>query len=139
MGALRDTAEFLESLEAQTLALMNVGASLDRVIHEVEVPAHLRDKPHLRPIYDHPKFLVRNSWRLYQLTAGQYQVSARIHETASGAFLRSPTSRSRPTPSGPDRPARSAAGAIVDAARRPAARVPRAIGKSPRARGSANP
>jgi alkyl sulfatase BDS1-like metallo-beta-lactamase superfamily hydrolase len=63
--ALSDTAELLESLEAQTLALMNVGAPLDRVIHEVEVPAHLRDQPYLRPIYDHPQFLVRNIWRLY--------------------------------------------------------------------------
>ena len=51
--------------EAQTLALMNVGAPLDRVIHEVEVPAHLGDQPYLRPIYDHPQFLVRNIWRLY--------------------------------------------------------------------------
>jgi glyoxylase-like metal-dependent hydrolase (beta-lactamase superfamily II) len=63
--ALSDTAELLESLEAQTLALMNAGAPLDRVIHEVEVPAHLRDQPYLRPIYDHPQFLVRNIWRLY--------------------------------------------------------------------------
>jgi alkyl sulfatase BDS1-like metallo-beta-lactamase superfamily hydrolase len=63
--ALSDTAELLESLEAQTLALMNAGAPLDRVIHEVEVPAHLRDRPYLRPIYDHPQFLVRNIWRLY--------------------------------------------------------------------------
>jgi alkyl sulfatase BDS1-like metallo-beta-lactamase superfamily hydrolase len=63
--ALSDTAELLESLEAQTLALMNAGAPLDRVIHAVEVPAHLRDRPYLRPIYDHPQFLVRNIWRLY--------------------------------------------------------------------------
>lgn len=63
--ALHDTAELLESLEGQTLALMNTGASLDRVLHEVAVPAHLRDRPYLRPIYDHPQFLVRNIWRLY--------------------------------------------------------------------------
>ena len=62
--ALSDTAELLESLEAQTLALMNVGAPLDRVIHEVEVPAPLRRAP-TPPIYDHPQFLVRNIWRLY--------------------------------------------------------------------------
>ena len=44
---------------------MNTGCSLDRVLHEVEVPAHLRDKPYLRPVYDHPQFIVRNVWRRY--------------------------------------------------------------------------
>ena len=29
------------------------------------MPAHLLDKPYLRPVYDHPQFLVRNIWRLY--------------------------------------------------------------------------
>jgi len=63
--ALTDTAELLESLESQTLALMNTGATLDRAIHEVEVPAHLRDQPYLQAVYDHPEFLVRNVWQLY--------------------------------------------------------------------------
>jgi len=64
-AALNDTAELLESIESQTLAIMNTGASLDRVIHEVEVPAHLVDRPYLRPVYDHPQFIVRNVWRRY--------------------------------------------------------------------------
>lgn len=63
--ALTDTAELLDSLEDQALALMNRGVPLDRVIHEVTVPAHLADKPYLRPVYDHPQFLVRNVWRRY--------------------------------------------------------------------------
>lgn len=63
--ALSDTADLLESLESQTLALMNTGASLDRILHEVEVPARLRDLPYLRAVYDHPQFVVRNVWRLY--------------------------------------------------------------------------
>lgn len=63
--ALSDTAELLESLEAQTLALMNRGVTLDRVLHEVEAPKHLLEKPYLRPVYDHPQFIVRNIWRLY--------------------------------------------------------------------------
>lgn len=63
--ALTDTADLLDSIEEQVLALMNTGATLDRVIHEVEVPARLRDKPYLRPVYDHPQFLVRNVWRRY--------------------------------------------------------------------------
>ncbi len=64
-AALTDTAELLDSIEDQTLALMNQGCTLDRAIHEVEVPRHLLDKPYLRPVYDHPQFLVRNVWRRY--------------------------------------------------------------------------
>ncbi len=64
-AALTDTADLLQSVEDQCLALMNQGAPLDRLLHEVEVPAHLRDQPYLRPVYDHPQFLVRNVWRRY--------------------------------------------------------------------------
>jgi len=63
--ALTDTADLLDSLESQTLALMNQGATLDRVLHEVELPQALLEKPYLRPIYDHPQFILRNVWRLY--------------------------------------------------------------------------
>jgi alkyl sulfatase BDS1-like metallo-beta-lactamase superfamily hydrolase len=63
--ALTDTADVLDSIEAQTLALMNRGVTLDRVLHEVEIPERLRDLPYLRPVYDHPQFIVRNVWRRY--------------------------------------------------------------------------
>ncbi len=63
--ALTDTADLLDSLEAQVLALMNAGAPLDRVLHEVQMPEHLLAKPYLRPVYDHPQFILRNIWRLY--------------------------------------------------------------------------
>jgi alkyl sulfatase BDS1-like metallo-beta-lactamase superfamily hydrolase len=63
--ALGDTADLLESIEGQTLALMNTGASLDRILHEVELPKDALEKPYLRPVYDHPEFLIRNVWRLY--------------------------------------------------------------------------
>jgi alkyl sulfatase BDS1-like metallo-beta-lactamase superfamily hydrolase len=63
--ALTDTADLLDSIEAQTIELMNLGRPLDEVIHTVEVPAHLRDKPYLQAVYDHPQFLVRNVWRRY--------------------------------------------------------------------------
>ncbi len=62
---LLDTAEALESLHAQTLALMNSGARLDDVLHTVRLPAHLAELPYLRPNYDEPEFVVRNIWRLY--------------------------------------------------------------------------
>jgi alkyl sulfatase BDS1-like metallo-beta-lactamase superfamily hydrolase len=63
--ALSDTAELLESLEAQTIALMNQGVTLDTVLHEVKMPEQLLAKPYLQPVYDHPQFILRNIWRLY--------------------------------------------------------------------------
>src|SRR5580700_7928944 len=63
--ALTDTADLLDSLVDQTLALMNAGARLDEVLHTVTAPAHLLDRPYLRPVYDEPEFIVRNVWRLY--------------------------------------------------------------------------
>ena len=63
--ALLDTAQLLEDIEAQVLALMNTGASLDTVIHEVKVPNDALAKPYLRPVYDHPQFIVRNVWRYF--------------------------------------------------------------------------
>ena len=63
--ALRETAELLESLHDQTLALMNAGARLDDILHAVKAPAHLLARPYLQPVYDEPEFIVRNLWRLY--------------------------------------------------------------------------
>jgi alkyl sulfatase BDS1-like metallo-beta-lactamase superfamily hydrolase len=63
--ALTDTAELLDSIESQTLVLMNQGLPLDRVLYAVEVPEQLRRLPYLQPVYDHPQFLVRNVWRRY--------------------------------------------------------------------------
>lgn len=62
---LTETAELLESLVTQTLDLMNAGARLDEIVHTVAVPAHLAERPWLRPVYDEPEFVVRNLWRLY--------------------------------------------------------------------------
>ena len=62
---LLDTAEVLESLTTQTLALMNEGARLNDIVHSVRAPAHLLERPYLQPIYDDPEFIVRNVWRLY--------------------------------------------------------------------------
>jgi alkyl sulfatase BDS1-like metallo-beta-lactamase superfamily hydrolase len=62
---LVDTADLLDSLHDQTVALMNEGARLSDIVHTVRAPAHLLEKPYLRPIYDDPEFVVRNIWRLY--------------------------------------------------------------------------
>jgi alkyl sulfatase BDS1-like metallo-beta-lactamase superfamily hydrolase len=64
-AALEDSAALLESLVEQTLALMNEGAPLDWIIHVVQPPAELIEKPYLRPIYDEPEFIVRNLWRQF--------------------------------------------------------------------------
>ena len=63
--ALTDTAEWLESLVSQTLALMNAGATLEQVVHEVKPPAYLAERRYLQPVYDEPEYVVRNLWRLY--------------------------------------------------------------------------
>ena len=44
---------------------MNAGGRLDDAIHGVVPPAHLLDRPYLRPVYDEPEFIVHTVWRLY--------------------------------------------------------------------------
>lgn len=61
---LLDTADYLQSLYDQTVALMNEGRQLDEIIHNVKPPENLVEKPYLRAVYDEPQFIVRNIWRL---------------------------------------------------------------------------
>jgi alkyl sulfatase BDS1-like metallo-beta-lactamase superfamily hydrolase len=63
--ALTDTADLLDHLVDETLALMNRGARLDDIVHTVKAPAELLERPYLRPVYDEPEFVVRTVWRLY--------------------------------------------------------------------------
>ena len=63
--ALVDTAEWLEALVSQTLALMNAGATLETVLRSVQPPAHLAGRRYLQPVYDEADYVVRNLWRLY--------------------------------------------------------------------------
>jgi alkyl sulfatase BDS1-like metallo-beta-lactamase superfamily hydrolase len=62
---LTHCAAYLESLYRQTIDLMNAGAGIDALIHEVRPPEALAAKPYLRPIYDEPEFIVRNIHRCY--------------------------------------------------------------------------
>lgn len=62
---LTDTADLLDHVVDHTLDAMNQGATLDAIVHSLEVPGRLADKPYLQPIYDEPEFVVRNVWRLY--------------------------------------------------------------------------
>jgi len=63
--ALTDTADLLDSLVDQTLAVMNAGGRLDDAIHAVRPPADLEARPYLRPVYDEPEFIVHTVWRQY--------------------------------------------------------------------------
>jgi len=63
--ALTDTADLLDHLVDETLALMNEGARLDDIVHTVRAPQHLLERPYLRPVYAQPEFVVRTVWRLY--------------------------------------------------------------------------
>jgi alkyl sulfatase BDS1-like metallo-beta-lactamase superfamily hydrolase len=62
---LSESAEFLDSIHDQTVALMNEGKTLDQVVDAVKIPHHLLARPYLQPTYDDPEFLIRNVWRLY--------------------------------------------------------------------------
>ncbi|MBD2898456.1 putative alkyl/aryl-sulfatase YjcS [Actinomadura sp. RB99] len=63
--ALTETAEWLESIVDQTLAMLNEGRRLDDIVHAVAPPAHLSDRVYLQAKYDEPEFIVRNLWRMY--------------------------------------------------------------------------
>ncbi len=62
---LDDLATALERLVADVVAAMNQGATLDEIVHAVRVDEDLIRKPWMRPIYDEPEFVVRNTYRLY--------------------------------------------------------------------------
>ncbi|HET9691855.1 MAG TPA: alkyl sulfatase dimerization domain-containing protein [Acidimicrobiales bacterium] len=62
---LGEVATALEQLVADVVAAMNAGATLDEVLHGVRVDPGLLERPWLRPLYDEPEFVVRNTWRLF--------------------------------------------------------------------------
>lgn len=62
---LGDLATALERLVDDVLAGMNAGATLDEIVHSVRVADDLLARPWLRPIYDEPEFVVRNTYRLF--------------------------------------------------------------------------
>ncbi len=63
--ALDESAQLLETIVEQTLKFMNLGARLDDVMQSVKIPEDLLARPYLRPVYDDPRFIIRNLWRLY--------------------------------------------------------------------------
>lgn len=63
--ALQETASALEAIVSQVTTLMNEGADLDAILHQVTPPEELMKRPYLLPVYDDPSFVVRAVWRLY--------------------------------------------------------------------------
>lgn len=61
---LNETAEYLQSLYDQTIAMMNAGAPLSEILAQAAPPAKLADRPYLQAVYDEPQYIVRNIWRL---------------------------------------------------------------------------
>lgn len=110
--ALDETARLLEVLHDETVAMMNAGATLDDIVHTVKAPPDLLERPYLRPVYDEPEFVVRNTWRLYggwwdgdpaglepapraglarevaALAGGVHRLAARAREVAAAGDLR---------------------------------------------------
>ncbi len=83
---LDDVASALEHVVNETLARMNAGETLDAIVHAVRVPAHLLERPYLRPVYDEPEFVVRNVWRQY---GGWYDGNpANLKPAPAAAFAR---------------------------------------------------
>jgi alkyl sulfatase BDS1-like metallo-beta-lactamase superfamily hydrolase len=64
-GVLHTVADVLEDLVDRTVAMMNGGATLDEIVHSVNVADDTLAIPYLRPLYDEPEFVIRNIWRLY--------------------------------------------------------------------------
>ena len=62
---LNEVATALEWLVSTVVGLMNDGATLNTIIHEVTLPSDTLAKPYLRPLYDEPEFVIRNIWRMY--------------------------------------------------------------------------
>lgn len=94
---LVDVADTLETLVAETLAMMNAGARLNDIIHTVKVDPDVLARPYLRPLYDEPEFVVRNLWRMYGgwydgnpahlKPAPEAALGAELAELAGGAMV----------------------------------------------------
>ena len=83
---LDDTAELLEFIHDSTVAMMNDGASLDAILHEVKPPERLLERPYLRPIYDDPEFIIHTVWRQY---GGWYDINpSRLKPAPDAAVAR---------------------------------------------------
>ena len=95
--ALSETAEYLESLVDQTLALMNGGARLATRWPPSTVPSHLAERPYLQPVLRrtrvHREEHLAPLWRMVGRQSGQPSPRAR---TGPRPRTGRPGGRSRP-------------------------------------------
>ncbi len=64
-GVLDTVASVLERLVGEVLDAMNTAATLDEILHSIDLNPPELGLPFLKPIYDEPEFVVHNIWRLY--------------------------------------------------------------------------
>lgn len=64
-GLLEEVSDVLQNLVQATLSMMNQGATLNDIVHSVNVSPELLEKPWLKPLYDEPEFLINNVWRQF--------------------------------------------------------------------------
>ncbi|MEE8593713.1 MAG: alkyl sulfatase dimerization domain-containing protein [Candidatus Bipolaricaulota bacterium] len=62
---LLDQAAYLRSLITQVLDGMNTGKSYDDILHTTQPDPELANKPHIRAVYNHPQFIVRDLLRYW--------------------------------------------------------------------------
>ena len=63
--ALRETAAFLDVVNAHAMAGINAGTPLAEIMRSLAVPRALLARPYLRPHYDDPRFICATLWRRY--------------------------------------------------------------------------
>lgn len=62
---LLDQAAYLRSLIEQVLEGMNAGRSYDDILHSTQPGPAVANKPHIRAVYNHPQFIVRDLLRYW--------------------------------------------------------------------------
>ena len=62
---LLDQAAYLRSLSDQVLEKMNAGMSYDEILHSTAPDPELAALPHIRSVYNHPQFIVRDLLRYW--------------------------------------------------------------------------
>jgi alkyl sulfatase BDS1-like metallo-beta-lactamase superfamily hydrolase len=65
MRAISDHIEVIRSLHDQVVDHINKGTHITEMIHEVKIPEHLKESPHLQASYSRPEFFVFNVYRWY--------------------------------------------------------------------------
>jgi glyoxylase-like metal-dependent hydrolase (beta-lactamase superfamily II) len=68
-----ENIELLRFLQNSVVEMANRGKSLEQMIEEIKLPAHLENSPNLRQIYSRREFAIYNIWKRY---CGYFDFSA---------------------------------------------------------------